>query len=473
MAPPVEVQYDGYVYETDDPVFASSIETGQSDPYPADLEIVRRYLTMFPHKNRTCIDIGAQIGTTLMPYSKMFQRLVGFDPNPHNFKFLETNIAKNGLQERTTLRNCGIYSVQARGSIRRHGDNSASYHFVPSFLGDKDNATNEAEIRCHTLDNECRDLGVLDSVDFLKIDTAGCELFCLQGAETVLRASKPLVQIEYNGLSDALYGISLGDIMDFMKYMGYLPFSLDRSRSNNIFFYCPHESLAIQPRYLFCLWFGEGLSTDRRECLEDIQNTTGACVKFLMNEECKKFMIPAFPFHEALPYLSDTHKSDYLRTYLMHFIGGGYTDMKKQTGDWRASFDRIEDDPTVLGVGYPEIDANGVAYPPVKAFFRQLVGNGAYIFRPNTVFTECWFHRLTEVLDSKIEELRRHPARFAQDDKKWGGGYPMEWNEILGRIFHRLNHVWHPRIVQILPPPVFFSCWGVKVPSAQNTPLIR
>lgn len=329
------------------------------------------------------------------------------------------------------------------------------------------------EIECCTLDEECRDLGIMDNVDFLRIGTQGCELFCLQGAEQVLRRSKPLVQIRDNGLSDKLYGISFDNILVYMNHMGYLPFSGDKHRSNNMFFYCPNESLAIEPCYVFSLWFGDRLHNDRRECLGDIRSVTGGHVQFLLNEECEKFMIPAFPFHEALPYLSDIHKSDYIRTYLMHFIGGGYTDMKQQTGDWRASFDRIKDDHTVLAVGYPEIAEKGIAYAPVKAFFRQLIGNCSYIVRPNTVFTACWFTRQNEILDSKIEQLRRHPARFAQDDKKWGGGYPLERHEILGRIFHRLNHLWHPRIVQTLPPPIFQNCWGKTVLWPPITPLIR
>lgn len=92
-----EVRYDGYVYETEDPIFAASIENGQIEPYLVDLAIVDKYVTMFPHKNRAYVDVGAHIGTTLMPYSELYQRLVGFEPNPHNFILLKTNTVKNGL----------------------------------------------------------------------------------------------------------------------------------------------------------------------------------------------------------------------------------------------------------------------------------------------------------------------------------------------------------------------------------------
>ena len=52
---------------------------------------------MFPHKNGTYIDIGAHIGTTIIPYSNMFKRIIGFDACDENFKFLEKNIQYNNL----------------------------------------------------------------------------------------------------------------------------------------------------------------------------------------------------------------------------------------------------------------------------------------------------------------------------------------------------------------------------------------
>jgi hypothetical protein len=42
------------------------------------------------------------------------------------------------------------------------------------------------------------------------------------------------------------------------------------------------------------------------------------------------------------------------------------------------------------------------------------------------------------LMDEKVAELRLHPATRYEDAKEWGGGYPLEWNEMLGRIFHRV-----------------------------------
>jgi hypothetical protein len=58
--------YDDFSFYTDDPVFLHSISNGYTEPYPLHLDIVKRYLSIFPHKNRTYIDIGAHIGTTIL-----------------------------------------------------------------------------------------------------------------------------------------------------------------------------------------------------------------------------------------------------------------------------------------------------------------------------------------------------------------------------------------------------------------------
>jgi hypothetical protein len=55
------------------------------------------------------------------------------------------------------------------------------------------------------------------------------------------------------------------------------------------------------------------------------------------------------------------------------------------------------------------------------------------------------------LLDSKIESLKRNPARFPQDCSESGSGYPIEWNEMLGRIFHKVSYKYKEYILNTLP----------------------
>jgi hypothetical protein len=56
------------------------------------------------------------------------------------------------------------------------------------------------------------------------------------------------------------------------------------------------------------------------------------------------FILPDHPLHEGFEYLSGVHKSDYLRSYLMNFYGGGYSDIKHIQYDYLPYFKQLFDD---------------------------------------------------------------------------------------------------------------------------------
>ncbi|NDE14249.1 hypothetical protein EBZ80_04890 [bacterium] len=251
-----------------------------------------------------------------------------------------------------------------------------------------------------------------------------------------LRTTRPLVRV--GGSCHA----PLGEL-------GYLPFFAAGG-----YFYCPDNTLNLVPRILFCLWTGDNaMSANRAACLEDVRERSGVNVRLLTPDNVDGYTVPDFPLHPAYAFLSATHKADYLRMYLMHFYGGGYTDVKRQRCDWNDAYDRLLADPELVGVGYPEIGARGVACDSVREHWDRLVGTGAFLFRPNTAFTRAWFGRVTHLLDEKLGALRTHPASGPADRGEDGHGYPIEWTEILGRIFHPLNDEFHERIARTLVCP--------------------
>jgi hypothetical protein len=92
-------------------------------------------------------------------------------------------------------------------------------------------------------------------------------------------------------------------------------------------------------RNIYCFWTGTNImSQQRRECLEHVKSVTECNVNALFKEDIPKYILPEHPLHPGYEYLSETHKTDYLRTYFMNFYGGGYTDIKRQSGSWRKSF---------------------------------------------------------------------------------------------------------------------------------------
>jgi FkbM family methyltransferase len=424
-APMFQSHYDGFVYRHDDPVFHDSIQRGQSEPYPRDLAVIQRYLRAFPHKNRAFIDVGAHIGTTIMPLLRHYQHCAAYEPNPTNHRFLFDNLRANGMADRCTVRAFGCSDRRRLGKTVMHGGaNSGCYYFAEQ-EGSGEGGDLVATV---CLDDDAH----LTDVDFLKIDTEGHELFVLRGAEKLIRRCRPLIQVELNGLAERLFGVPERQVLDFLAGLGARPYG--GTKGGNLFFYFPDVSLAIAPRTIFCFWTGTNAMSDtRRAALQTIPDA-----RLITPENLADFVLESEPLHPAYALLSETHKADYLRTYFMHFYGGGYADIKAQTGPWEPAFERVLGEEAVYASGYPEARPSHIAHPDYAQHYASIIGNGAYVFRPDTPLTREWYGQMLAFLDSVYARLKEHPAAGPQDCAERGGGYPIEWNQMLGRIFHPL-----------------------------------
>ena len=203
---------------------------------------------------------------------------------------------------------------------------------------------------------------------------------------------------------------------------------------------------------IFCAWTGMNpMSAQRVQALLSIQLQTGCPVLLLTAANIPHWQHPEHPFHPAFPYLSATHQADYLRVYLMHHYGGGYTDIKHTHTAWAPFFARMRASPAQHDVlGYTEIGPHGVAPlpPPVGDLLRQhydkLIGLCAFICRRYSPFTQAWMERTHAVLNAKFDALREHPARHPQDrhgalfEDGSHSPYPLAWTELLGNVFHPL-----------------------------------
>ena len=454
-------KYDNLYYLTNDPVFYESINHGNSEPYPKHLAIVQKYLKMFPHKNRTYIDVGTHIGSTIIPYSRLFQNVIGYEPQPENYRFATHNIRLNTITN-ATIYPYGLFHKESRGIMQMHvGNNSGCYYFSPFVLDGDGGFIKDKLVECKRLDDVFPI--TTNDVDFMKIDVHGSELRVLQGAkETILRC-KPLIQIETNSHAKDLFNIENQETIQFILDLGYRYF--DNSDGVNPFFYFPNITLSISPKTIYTFWNGNfEMSENRISNLNDLKTTTQCNIVFIKEIELSQYILVSEPLHPAFQYLSATHKTDYLRTYFMHFYGGGYCDIKKTGGSWLHAFDEIAnlDSSDIFCCGYPEIGENGVAHGSLRTEWQKLIGNCSYIFKPNTEFTKEWYSTMLQLLDEKMDILREyfvtcggniHPqANYEYDSQD---GYPIGWSEMLGNIFHPLVFKYHTKILRILPSPDF------------------
>jgi len=205
---------------------------------------------------------------------------------------------------------------------------------------------------------------------------------------------------------------------------------------------------------IYCFWTGDNvMSSQREDCLSSLLKISECNVMLITKKNLDTYILPDHPLHPAYEYLSETHKADYLRTYFMNFHGEGYSDIKKTTGSWKESFQLLNSDNDKWCCGYLEVNG-GVAYPPLADKWPELVGNGAYIFKPQTPLTQEWYNEMIKLLDSKLEALKINPSKHPQDCKE-RSNYPIEWNEMLGRIFHRVSYKYKQYIMNTLPISIF------------------
>jgi FkbM family methyltransferase len=201
--------YDGLSYYTNDAGFEWHINNGKSEPYGSCryYEIFKEYLKNHPERNRTYIDVGVHIGTTILPYSRHFEKAYGYEPNKGNFELALKNVALNKISN-IQIKNNAVLDRNTSGiTILPQNGNSGCFYFKEDVNSD---------IKSVKLDDEN-----YENVDFIKIDTEGSELLVLKGAYNLIKKYKPLLQIEMNGLSEKHFGIKSEEILNFLKELGY------------------------------------------------------------------------------------------------------------------------------------------------------------------------------------------------------------------------------------------------------------
>jgi hypothetical protein len=203
------------------------------------------------------------------------------------------------------------------------------------------------------------------------------------------------------------------------------------------------------------------MSPTRRSCYLQLKQRCECEVVLITPDNLDEYILNDHPLHPAFHGLSETHKSDYLRTYFMHFHGGGYSDVKCTTGSWIRAFNDMKEHEYCCINGYHEEGPWAIAHPDAVPHWEYVPGNGAYIVRPRTELTQMWYDAMMQVLDEKSAAILAHPASHPQETVKDGRGYPLEWNELLGHIFHRIVALYVQQDSNLVrfsvPKPVLFG----------------
>lgn len=207
-----------------------------------------------------------------------------------------------------------------------------------------------------------------------------------------------------------------------------------------------HKSVS---KVIWIFWTGNNdIPVRRLQNIRRLEEISQVEVRLITTHNLQDYILDSDPLPDAFQYLSLNHKSDYLRSYFMHHYGGGYADIKEYFYSWEESFD-ILNGTKFFGIGYPEIGFGGALHNTIKnknlqrdlqVHWRLLLGNGAFIFRPGTIFTHEWYEEAKKRLIAYGNILKEHPA---QDFFGTNADYPLGWSMMQGAIFHPLCLKYH------------------------------
>ncbi len=158
---------------------------------------------------------------------------------------------------------------------------------------------------------------------------------------------------------------------------------------------------ALEAGIIFTAWTGAGaLPAPQGEALLSILRHAGRPVVLVDGAGAAEWEVPQAPFHPAYALLSEAHQADYLRAYLLHHFGGGYSELAPATASWTGQFER-----------FGASDFLALVEPD-----GERVGLRSLIARRRSPFTAAWLARVEQLLDGQLEALRGHAA---------GAPYPL------------------------------------------------
>lgn len=163
--------------------------------------------TLLPGPGRTCFDVGANVGQTIIKLLKGLDqpKIHSFEPSTKIFKSLEAKRSSMGDAWRNVELHRLALSDESGVSEFRNYEKHVLSSMLPlssdqrnPFVRDKDQITEVEVVQVQTLDDFVAAHGI-DHIDLLKIDTQGADLRVLKGGQkTFERSAIHSVFVEMN-----------------------------------------------------------------------------------------------------------------------------------------------------------------------------------------------------------------------------------------------------------------------------------
>ncbi len=118
------------------------------------------------------------------------------------------------------------------------------------------------------------------------------------------------------------------------------------------------------------------------EVLKTLSNTQ-CNVLMVTKNNIEQFLIENHALHKNFWLLTHENQTEYIKAYLMHFYGGGYTEIKSISDSWIGPFTKL-----------------------YLSDCWVLSWEDCFLCKPNTPFTMEWYVGITEVMDNPHFNLK-------------------------------------------------------------------
>jgi len=191
-------------------------------------------------ENPTILDIGANTGSfSLIPIFNENAKIYSFEPMPRVFNILNRNIEINNLQEKVKCFQIALSNKNGKSTLKYPATNRDSGLAV---IGTplRFNQWHEVKVQTLTLDEFAKRKNI-NTVDMIKIDTEGCELFVLKGGEALIKENFPNILLEYNEQNTRQFDYEPSEILELLTSWGYKKYN--KVGSEDYYFYSPKKKI--------------------------------------------------------------------------------------------------------------------------------------------------------------------------------------------------------------------------------------
>lgn len=181
---------DGHTYwvEEGDTLYIQRLKAGQYQK--SNWEFAQTLIDSWDR----AIDVGTNNACNAIHYAKRFQTVECFEPTPLAQQLWTNTVADNNVKN-VNLYKVGVGEKQYQTEIITHDKNGGHNHLAHYDKNPRANEQRSTRVKV-PVQVETLDSYNFQDVGFIKVDVEGYEKFVLEGAQGLIKQSRPTIQLE-------------------------------------------------------------------------------------------------------------------------------------------------------------------------------------------------------------------------------------------------------------------------------------